>query len=220
MKTSKFLFVILILAALISCQDDVENLEFSKTGTVIDYAGSNSCGIIIELDEGENILPVSYPDNFVFSHGQRVLVDYTLLPNAIPLCDRGLACSVKNIEELQCSPYVDLYFSNYDSLGRDPIYLHEVVLDGECLYLKLSYAGGCREHTIDLARMHPWCGTPPLPPPTFEIRHNANGDLCEAFLTQEFRFDLSPLKEEGATQFVLTSLLANGEVYNETFDLE
>ncbi|MBT6764674.1 MAG: hypothetical protein HOA90_09095, partial [Prolixibacteraceae bacterium] len=55
--------------------------------------------------------------------------------------------------------------------------------------------------------------------PTFEIRHNSNGDLCEAFFTKELRYDLTPLKLEGKTEFVLTAKLTDGEIYNKIFEL-
>ena len=44
-------------------------------------------------------------------------------------------------------------------------------------------------------------------------------DLCEAYFTQELRYNLTPLKLEGKTEFVLTAKLTNGEVYNKIFDL-
>ena len=61
--------------------------------------------------------------------------------------------------------------------------------------------------------------TPPLPPPTFEIRHNANNDLCEAFFTKELRFDISKLIEEGETEFVLIAKSTDGGTYNKVFKL-
>jgi hypothetical protein len=189
-----------------------------ETGTVIDYAGAGNCGFVIELDNGNRIQPLYFPDGFIFANGQRVLVEYTELPNVIPTCDRGAASDIIYIEELSCAPYVDLYFSNYDSLARDPIYLHEAFVDGNCLQIKLSYGGGCEEHIIDLARMHPWVASS-TNIPTFEIRHNSNGDMCEAYFTRELRFDLTELKQEGKTEFVLTAKLAGGEIYNEIFEL-
>jgi hypothetical protein len=93
--------------------------------------------------------------------------------------------------------YVDLNSTNYDSLKNDPVKINTVMVEGDFLVVNLSYSGGCKSHIIDLARVHPWCGTPPLPPPTFEIRHNANGDACEAWATETLKFDISPLKEEG-----------------------
>jgi hypothetical protein len=66
--------------------------------------------------------------------------------------------------------------------------------------------------------MHPWTASSSTVP-TFEIRHNSNDDLCEAYFTKEFRYDLTPLLLEGKKEFVLTAKLINDEIYNEIFDL-
>lgn len=213
----KRLITMLFLAVVLfsGCQQEDE-ITFQETGLVVDYAGAGNCGFVIELDNGNRIQPLYYPDDFIFAHGQRVFIEYLELPNVIPSCDKGAACDIKYIEELSCAPFVDLYFSNYDSLARDPVFIHEAFVDGDCLHIKLSYSGGCQAHTIDLARMHPWyVGSSNIP--TFEIRHNSNGDLCEAFFTKELRYDLTPLKLEGKTEFVLTAKLTDGEIYNKIF---
>ena len=201
------------------CQNDNEEIHIDETGMVIDYAGSGNCGFIIELENGDRIQPLYYPEGFTFSQGQRVHVEYVELKNVVPSCDRGTPAEIVFIEELSCARYIDLYFSNYDSLERDPIYLHEAFVDGDCLQIKLSYSGGCKEHTIDLARMHPWTASSSSVP-TFEIRHNANGDMCEAYFTKELRFDLTPLKMEGKKEFVLTAKLTDGKIYNQIFELK
>lgn len=217
MKRVLYLFAVLSIL-ITSCQESEDEITIEATGIVIDYAGAGNCGFVIELDNGNRIQPMYFPEGFTFSQGQRVLVEYIELTNVVPSCDRGAACEIKYIEELNCAPYVDLYFSNYDSLARDPVYILEAFVDGDCLQIKLSYSGGCQEHTIDLARMHPWTASSSTVP-TFEIRHNANGDMCEAFFTRELRFDLSPLKMEGFKEFVLTAKLADGGIYNKVFDL-
>jgi len=212
-----FILIVLSIFILSACQKE-EALTFQETGTVVDYAGAGNCGIVIDLDNGNKIQPLYYPEGFVFSNGQRVLVEYTELPNVVSSCDRGAASDIKYVEELSCAPYVDLYFDNYDSLARDPVFIHDAFVDGNCLQIKLSYSGGCQEHTIDLARMHPWTASSTTIP-TFEIRHNANGDLCEALFTKELRFDFTPLILEGKKEFVLTAKLTNGEMYNKIFEL-
>ena len=212
-----FLLTVIVLA-LASCNNSDDEIKLDDTGMVIDYAGSGNCGFVIELDNGNRILPLYYPEGFTFAQGQRVHVEYVELSTTVSSCDRGIPADVVFIEELNCTSYVDLYFSNYDSLARDPIYLHEAFVDENCLQIKISYSGGCKQHTIDLARMHPWIpGSSTVP--VFEIRHNGNGDMCEAYFTREFRFDLSPLKAEGIKEFVLTAKLTDGTVYNKIFDL-
>ncbi len=217
MKRLIYLFALLAITVT-SCQDDDE-IRLEEVGMVVDYAGAGNCGFIIELEDGNRIQPLYYPDGFTFSQGQRVHVEYIELTNVIPSCDRGIPAEIVFVEELNCAPYIDLNFNNYDSLARDPVYLHEAFVDGDCLQIKISYSGGCKEHTIDLARMLPWiAGTSSVP--VFEIRHNANGDMCEAYFTKELRFDLTTLKLEGKKEFALTAKLTNGEVYNEVFELE
>lgn len=212
-----FLLTVIVLA-LASCNNSDDEIKLDDTGMVIDYAGSGNCGFVIELDNGNRILPLYYPEGFTFAQGQRVHVEYVELSTTVSSCDRGIPADVVFIEELNCTSYVDLYFSNYDSLARDPIFLHEAFVDEDCLQIKISYSGGCKQHTIDLARMHPWIpGSSTVP--VFEIRHNGNGDMCEAYFTREFRFDLSPLKAEGIKEFVLTAKLTDGTVYNKIFDL-
>jgi hypothetical protein len=218
MKRIIYLFAVIAIS-ITSCQNDNQEIKLEEVGMVVDYAGAGTCGFVIELENGAKIQPLYYPKGFTFSQGQRVHVEYVELLNVVPSCDRGTPAEIVFIEELNCASYVDLYFSNYDSLARDPIYLHEAFVDGDCLQIKLSYSGGCKEHTIDLARMHPWTASSSTVP-TFEIRHNANDDMCEAFFTREFRFDLTPLKLEGKKEFVLTAKLADGEVYNKLFELE
>ena len=212
-----FLLTVIVLS-FSSCNNSDDEIKLDDTGMVIDYAGSGNCGFVIELDNGNRILPLYYPEGFTFAQGQRVHVEYVELSTTVSSCDRGIPADVVFIEELNCTSYVDLYFSNYDSLARDPIFLHEAFVDEDCLQIKISYSGGCKQHTIDLARMHPWIpGSSTVP--VFEIRHNGNGDMCEAYFTREFRFDLSPLKAEGIKEFVLTAKLTDGTVYNKLFDL-
>jgi hypothetical protein len=218
MKRIIFLFAFFIIT-ITACMNNDEEIKLDEIGMVVDYAGAGNCGIVIELENGARIQPLYYPDGFTFTQGQRVHVEYVELTNVVPSCDRGTPAEIVSVEELNCAPYVDLYFSNYDSLARDPIYIHEAFVDGNCLQIKVSYSGGCKTHTIDLARMHPWTASSSTVP-TFEIKHNSNGDMCEAFFTKELRFDLTSLKLEGKKEFVLVAKLTDGTIYNKLFELK
>ncbi len=211
------IFFLLVAVAFAGCQKE-EEPSYQETGVVVDYAGAGNCSFVIELDNGQRIQPLHFPDEFNFVHGQRVLVEYREIENVIPSCDRGTPCDISFVEELSCAPWVDLDFSNYDSLAHDPIFLHEAFVDDNCLQLKISYSGGCKEQTVDLAYMHQWNpGSNDIP--TFEIRHDSKGDLCKALITREYRFDLTPLIDDGETEFVLTAKLNGGETYSKIFEL-
>jgi hypothetical protein len=217
MKRLTFLFALFAIT-FSACNND-EEIVLEEVGVVLDYAGASNCSYIIELENGARIQPLYYPDGFTFSQGQRVHVQYVELLNVVPSCDRGNPAEIIFIEELNCAPYIDLNLNNIDSLASDPIYIHEAFVDGNCLQIKLSYSGGCKQHTIDLARL-PASESDNPNIPTFEIRHNANGDMCEAYFTKELRFDLTTMKLEGKTEFALTAKLNEGEMYNEVFVLE
>lgn len=217
MKRLTFLLAVFAFA-FTACQND-EEIILEEVGTVFDYASAENCGFVIELENGAKIQPLYYPDGFTFSQGQRVHVQYAELTNVVPSCNRGTPAEIIFVEELDCAPFIDLNYSNIDSLAHDPIYIHEAFVDGDCLQIKLSYSGGCKQHTIDLARMLP-SESDNSNIPTFEISHNANGDMCEAYFTKELRFDLTPLKLEGKKDFVLTAKLTNGEVYKKVFEVE
>jgi hypothetical protein len=217
MKRLIFLFAVFAIA-FTACQND-EEIILEDVGMVVDYASAGNCGFIIELENGAKIQPLYYPEGFTFSQGQRVHVQYAELTNVVPSCDRGTPAEIIFVEELDCAPFIDLNSSNSDSLYSDPIYLHEAFIDGNCIQIKVSYSGGCKEHTINLARIQ-FSETVNSTIPTFEISHNANGDMCEAYYTKELRFDLKPLKQAGINEFILTAKLTSGEIYKEVFELE
>ena len=126
---------------------------------------------------------------------------------------------VVKILQSDCPKYTELNFSNYDSLKTDPLTVLAVKTEGDCLKLTLQYGGGCKEHKVDLALIQPQCGTPPLPPPTFEIRHDANTDACEALITKDYSFDISDIREQGktSTDFILAVKNSSGVITSTTY---
>lgn len=131
------------------------------------------------------------------------------------------SCSepVTLIQQNECTKYKVISFLNYDSLKSDPITLISATVEGDCLKLTLQYGGGCEEHQVDLALILPECGTPPLPPPTFEIRHDAKGDACKALITKDYSFDLSGIREDGKSEieFILITKDSSGIPSGKTY---
>ena len=130
------------------------------------------------------------------------------------------ACTEQvEIAQDNCTKFVKLSYFTYDSLKTDAINVMSAKIDGDCLKLSLQYGGGCKDHQVDLALILPECGTPPLPPPTFEIRHNANDDACKALITKEYSFDISGIREEGKNQveFVLNARNSSGIAGSNTY---
>ena len=67
------------------------------------------------------------------------------------------------------------------------------VINADVLMLNVSYGGGCETHDFTLVTSGVFLGADPVELQAV-IAHNANRDTCEAYLTETYYFDVSPLK--------------------------
>ncbi len=72
--------------------------------------------------------------------------------------------------------------------------LNDAGIAGDTLSLDLSYAGGCARHEFTLVASELFRESDPVQLP-LTLAHDANGDSCEAWLTQDYEFDLSLLRD-------------------------
>ena len=79
------------------------------------------------------------------------------------------------------------------ALGADDYELVAATLTGDTLAVVVSYGGGCEEHLFALDASAAFRESDPVQI-AVELAHNANNDACEAWLTQNYFFDLTPLK--------------------------
>ncbi len=82
---------------------------------------------------------------------------------------------------------------DYQSALKDPFTINKATLKGDLLKIKVSYSGGCKEHDFVLISSG-FMESYPVQV-NLILSHNANNDSCEAWLTEELSFDLSPLKQ-------------------------
>ena len=61
------------------------------------------------------------------------------------------------------------------------------------LTITASYRGGCETHQFTLVASAGFLESYPVQL-SVSIAHNANGDLCEGWVTEEYDFDLTPIK--------------------------
>ena len=54
--------------------------------------------------------------------------------------------------------------------------------------------GGCEDHQLTLVVSETFLESFPVQLHT-SLAHNANGDPCQAWLTESYRFDLTPIKK-------------------------
>ncbi|MCP4583971.1 MAG: hypothetical protein GY839_20360 [candidate division Zixibacteria bacterium] len=70
----------------------------------------------------------------------------------------------------------------------------EVSIIDDSLKLIIGYSGGCADHTFRLIALRSFMESYPVAASVF-LSHNAHGDMCQAYFTENLSFDLRPLKE-------------------------
>ena len=65
---------------------------------------------------------------------------------------------------------------------------------GNTLLVTVEYGGGCARHQFRLFASHIFLESQPVQSP-IAIYHNANGDMCRAWLAREIGFDLTALRD-------------------------
>ncbi|WP_420636241.1 hypothetical protein [Candidatus Palauibacter sp.] len=74
--------------------------------------------------------------------------------------------------------------------GDDPYVVNSAAVDGHGLTIEVSYAGGCRRHDFTLVISKTFLESDPVQLPAV-LAHEANGDSCEAWITESLVFDLA-----------------------------
>jgi hypothetical protein len=90
----------------------------------------------------------------------------------------------------------DVAFDNRNSASSDPFTLNSITQNGSEVNINISYSGGCSAHEFNLI----WDGTISSSSDNsakldFIIQHNANGDACEAWITENITIDLTDLSD-------------------------
>ena len=85
--------------------------------------------------------------------------------------------------------------------GQDSFVLNAAAIAGDTLSLNLSYAGGCARHEFTLVAAESFRESDPVQLPV-SLAHDANGDACEAWLTEDYEFDLRPLRDHYRRAYV------------------
>ena len=78
-------------------------------------------------------------------------------------------------------------------LGADAYELDAAAILGDTLAVTVSYGGGCAEHRFALDASAAFAESDPVQL-AVALAHQANGDACERWVTQDYHFNLAPLK--------------------------
>ena len=132
---------------------------------------------------------------FVFTIGCQQLNDQMKTePDDTGLISISVSISVDDID-----PVERIYIGNVfigdagDRFGTDEYALNSATITDDILNISVSYGGGCEEHQFTLVVSDTFLESFPVQLPV-SIAHNANGDTCAAYPTENYRFDLTPIK--------------------------
>lgn len=76
----------------------------------------------------------------------------------------------------------------------DEYVINTATVKGETLRVNVSYSGGCETHEFTLVAEPRFLESFPVQL-RVSLVHNANGDTCQEPLTEDYLFDLAPIKE-------------------------
>ena len=86
------------------------------------------------------------------------------------------------------------YFVLIDLVG-DLVQINDVSVSGDNLRISVSYSGGCKEHEFKLYAGQSFMESEPVRS-RLVLVHNAQNDMCQAWVTQTLNFDLGNLKRQ------------------------
>lgn len=201
-----FIFAGLILFAA-SClkldyRYDIHDNRLTKEAEVI-FSGApevDGCGWLIRINDKlyhpESLDDVYKVDNLP------VQIEYTG-SREIYRCGRGgtpfSSIRILRIETLKTKKEVGILYENqWDMLKMDGYRMDSAFVDKDTIRLKVSYSGGCRKHQFKLWKLPPNALVPP--PVELLLDHDANGDLCEAYLTEWLAYSLKPIRINGKNE--------------------
>lgn len=90
-------------------------------------------------------------------------------------------------------PIVVDFDTNPSSWPGDPFQIQTAGISGHALQLQLSYGGGCRTHDVKAVAWGGWMESSPVRVHLF-LSHEDFDDPCDAWITRDLSFDLTPLK--------------------------
>ncbi len=80
-----------------------------------------------------------------------------------------------------------------EKFGADRYVLNGARITDDTLTINVSYGGGCETHQLTLIASDSFLESFPVQL-RMTLAHDANNDLCRAWLTEDYHFDLTPIK--------------------------
>jgi hypothetical protein len=100
--------------------------------------------------------------------------------------------------------------SDRSSSVSDPFELKNISYTGDSVEVTVAYSGGCEQHSFEIIWNE---GVTSTNPPEIDliIKHNANSDACEAYITETLSFALTDLGESVIYPDISLNVLNGGD---------
>ncbi|OYT28155.1 hypothetical protein B6U98_05505 [Thermoplasmatales archaeon ex4572_165] len=89
---------------------------------------------------------------------------------------------------------------SFEQAKRDMFEFNNVILYKDSLEITVSYSGGCEDHVFELISKEAFMESDPVQI-DLVLSHDANDDLCEAYITETLVFNISKLKQKWQNEY-------------------
>lgn len=153
----------------------------------------DGCGWMIKIN-GEHYYPVNLDDEYR-KEALPVRIRYTYDPVEFRCGRGGVRYPSIRITQIEVDAPALLIMTegDWDGLPDDGFRMDSAYVEGDFLYLHVSYSGGCRKHEFNLWKLPP--GNLDNPRVELMLSHDSNGDSCEAWVSEWLVFSLEPLRK-------------------------
>ena len=108
--------------------------------------------------------------------------------------DTPVSVSVDDVDPTDITYTGEVFIGDAgDRFGTDEFVVNSATITDDTLTVNVSYGGGCEAHQFTLVVSDSFLESSPVQLHV-SLAHNANGDACEAYLTEKYQFDLTPIK--------------------------
>lgn len=196
------ILIVMGIGTFVSCHvEPNEGCEYGFSKGIVVFTGApevDGCGWQIIIDSVW-YHPVNLDKDFQVSE-LPVLIKFVSDPEEFRCGRGGIAIPSIRITEIKMNPQdVGILHENeWEKYSMDAFHLDSAYVEGDFLFMRVGYSGGCREHEFNLWRLPPNALVPP--PVELALSHDANGDMCEAYLTEWLIFSLVPIRETGKNE--------------------
>lgn len=91
---------------------------------------------------------------------------------------------------------------SYHFRDTDPYEIDTMWMVQDTLHIKVQYGGGCEPHEFELMSNGAYAKSMP-PQMTLHLEHENNDDMCRGLITEELKFDLTPIRNPSTEKLIV-----------------